>query len=530
MAAILPPSVPNAAAQAPPAGSSIVDFYLAKSGLDTTPPAKDVSEKRSILSAVATPGLGFIVEWGRIKIPHDLFFVSNGVVTVWLTSDNTALYTSMNVYIYRGSTQLFSQGSGINPDTGSGAGNIITSTEAQKAEFAIPLGGTSWKAGDELGLRFAFFGVGAGGTPADVYILYGSTKHPSRLSAAVDNLGTFPTISSTKTIYLAEAKTLSLNAPTDEKDKMRETENAGPVALGSASAWSWGKFKTTEDMVLAGDSYVVGWVTMQGTAAAMRGLRVTVAFGSTAPNQAIGVVANSYQSVSGAPSVTRFLVPLNTAGLQIPAGTDIDIRFQMWSSSDANSGKMFFTYGSKGRPAGLTLQVVGASAPAPDLPTIELPQVTLSSEATQASAAPGETAAFVLSVANGAAQDVNVTLSASSDTTVSFEGGDVVTVPAGATQAVNLAAQVPEDAAAGSSLSFVVTASVEGSAVANLTFLIDVIEKAKEEAKEAGETATNQTEGARLLEDEAVGIPGWTLPTILAAIAAGVWLTRRRPN
>lgn len=166
--------------------------------------------------------------------------------------------------------------------------------------------------------------------------------------------------------------------------------------------------------------------------------------------------------------------------------------------------------------------------PAPPAP--QLPSVSLSSDATQASGAAGETADFALNAVNQGSADANVTLSASGDAAVAFEGGEVVSVPANATRVVNFTAQVPEGAQAGSTLNFTVIASVDGAEVGNLTFLIDVIEKVKEEAKDAAEPAASQTEGARLLQDEAAGIPGWTLPTILAAIAAGVWLTRRRPN
>ncbi len=359
LAAALVAVQPGTAQPAPTGG--YLKLYIEDAGLSPAAPTAEADKTKSVLTSFSSPGLSNFVDLGSWKVTHDLTFTTDGVATLWLSAEEAAVITSFDVQIRKGSNEVWRSGTGTN-----GEGTFTDlGPEPTKYELGVGLLGTEWKAGDVFNVRVILFGVAEPGTPTDVFLHYGSLQHPSGVAGSVDAVGALTPAGSPLGVFLAANNALSLDAPTAEQDLARESGNAGPGALASASAWSWGKTTLPEDTLLVEDSVFMCWTTLQGTAAAVRGFRVTVDFktpgGTETVTKSAGLRTTSYQSATGAPSVTHWALGLPTAGLELPAGTEIDVKFQIWSSHADPPGKVVILYGSATHPSGLVLGAEGGS-------------------------------------------------------------------------------------------------------------------------------------------------------------------------
>lgn len=520
--------------------AQVVDLFLTADALSPVAPTAAESQSRSIISNAATPGLGFIVPWGDFEIPHDLVMSNNAVVTFWLTSDTVAPLTNIRATIQKNGADVASGQIGTFADSASnGEKNLIRSEEQQKFVLGVPLGGSEWSAGDKLTLAFVFFGAAASDTPTDVFVVFGSTVHPSRVAIAVDDPGGLASAATAKTLYLGDGALVE-DAPIATEDKARASEstgNAGTVStIATAAAFVWGKATTTQDMVL-GETTVTLWVSGSGNAVAMRGLRAFLFVGGAeVAQEQVGTSAWTYpvHVTTGGPvqnPVFRFVIGLDTDGLEVPAGTDIELRISTWSTTDSSVGQIVFLYGSVGRPASVMLLAKGGTQPAG-------PSLAVGSPSTQLSGEAGGKAKGVLTVANSGSGDVEVSLNATGDLSVEFEGSVPATATANSTRAFNFSVDLA-DAKAGDRYTVTVHAWAAGAEIGNVTYEVDVLPGSKAgQATTAGSTPSS-TEGPSATqttteasgeqkETESSGVPGFGPAAALAALGALVAVRRRR--
>lgn len=349
------------------------DFYLAEEALDPFLNLSEESQEAGIVLA-ATPGASFFSTWGAYEVEHSFRFASDLVATVWLASDTAAVMTQFQVRVQKipmgcesdRCVQTIATGSTGNAGDGTG----IIDSDPLKFEVGVPVLGTTWEIGDQINVLFAVFGVGAVAA-ADVKILYGSVEHPSRLTVGVDDGGDFPARNRGVTAYLADGENLTYEAPTDEQDHVRVSENEGPFALASAPEWTWGRTNLTQDVVFGGDAVFSCWITTDGDVAALRGFRVLVTFTppegeATTVEKSIGVSTTNWVASS---SVRVIAVGLNTAGLEFPNGTSVEILLRVFSTSNEDTGNVVILYGSRARPSGLFMPFeVPQPEPLPPLP------------------------------------------------------------------------------------------------------------------------------------------------------------------
>lgn len=384
-----------------PGAKPMVNFYLTATGLNPNAPTAEESGQRSIVGPAATPVLSFFTDWGTYNFKQKTSFVSDATLTLWLTATDTAVLTQLDVSIRKGTTSVATGTTRTVLDVeGQGEGNTISSDRATKLEIAIPLKGTEWNKNEQMLLRVTFFGVAAEETDLDVFVLYGSVVHPSRLSVSVHELGILPPAAFAQTVYLAD-EALAFEEPTSAADQARPSENPGAESLAEAENWSWGTLRTTQALLLTEDSVLTFWVTLQGSAGAIRGLEATVVLGPYNLTKSIGNVLFTYQSASAAPSVTRIVLAFNTSGLLLPKDTLIDIRFSVSSTSDPTTGTIMFLYGSTGRPAGLRLGVLPHLEVPPPVPIIPTPpHMSLHATPYGITLVPGDRATFDFTVTN----------------------------------------------------------------------------------------------------------------------------------
>jgi hypothetical protein len=393
-------SFPSAPA-APAPEQATLDLYLAANALSPSPPTGATAAARSIVATASLPTAGAAVltaqisEWGRYKFPVDTRFTSNGAVTVWVTADTAAVINDVRGYVYKGAgtTSLASGGRGLYADQTAGTSNqhLLTPGRSLKFELGLNLQGLEWKAGEEFTLKFWVSAATAAGTPVDVRIQYGSLDRPSRISAAVSDLGGVVAPNALRS-YFFTADGLTREAPSATTSLRRVSESMGAHAsapqgssVATATTWSWGKLTLEEPVTAQGEALVSVWTTVDGAqkAGVLRGLRVLLEMKPpTTPlitrQQDVGIAARSYESVSTANAATsRFVMAVNMTGIDLPAGSTLEVKFIVWSTNNDPPGRIVFLYGSTAHPASVQFTVPGGAAPPPlDEEEEETPETT----------------------------------------------------------------------------------------------------------------------------------------------------------
>lgn len=514
------PLIPQAEAQTASGDASpIVNFYLADESLDPNPPTSEESKQASILGNPPTPALSWIVAWGGIDLAEPITVTQDAVVTIWLTPEEANVITQLRAILYSDGSEIARGTTG----TVAGTGGESLLDEPTRYQFGIPTRGMEI-AGD-LELRFVFFGTGASDSDVDVYALYGSTTHPSRLSVSVADPGALPTTSFGQTLFFGD-ETLTPAAPTSDEDKARATEStgidgSGVTTMGTASEWDWGSYTLEEDAVLADDASLTFWLSHDGDPALLRTVRPVLYLGGQDVTQTGGVGAWEFVDAE----VHAFRIAFATAGMELSAGDEIRVAFLTWSTSDSNLGEILFLYGSTAHPAGLTLRFAGASAAAPDVSVTPTPAA--------AEVPAGQTASFTLAIHNNGTEPVDVVLNAT-DPAVFVAADTAVTVQANEATSVSAQVAVPSDATVGDSLTYRIAAEVGGLEVANATLTVNVGETSDDRTpaptdggSDANGNATGNQTGESF-DDDGGSVPAAGPVAMAVAVALAVVVASRR--
>lgn len=347
------------------ANDSVLELYFSDDGFTPQAPTGEETSLAAITGLVSFPaGLGFPIEIASFEVPADFLMTSDPVLTAWLTADEAFVATTLEARLFRGDAMVAAGTTGTWASTG--AENVITSDGFTRVDLAIPLSSPAWTAGDRLNLRFWISGVSADGLTGanQLYLAYGSVNQPSRLAFAVDGPGLPVAPIVDQVLYLGPESSITTEAPTAEDPLARATESdyegVGPATIASATTWTWGTWTVPQDMTIGGASAVKVWLSVDGVAAAQRGIRTYVDFAGTELTQSANVRGYAYQDVDGGPSTFAVALALPTEGIELAAGDEVAIKFVTWSTSGSGGGDVVFLYGSADRPSGLHLSIEGA--------------------------------------------------------------------------------------------------------------------------------------------------------------------------
>jgi len=428
---VLSLSLVPVAPAAGPAASPVLDLYFKSDGLTTDPPTAATSSTKTLsdddpagFNAPAAPvfigGGALLYTWGTYKFTEDVTITQIGVATVFVTADTAALIDDIGVYVYKGTstTSTASGGRGFYADSSTSAPlGTNTLANGKVLKFEIPLAGllgSKWKKDDVLSVALAVSALTVEGTPTDVKLAFGSAKHPSRISFAVDHVPASAKSEASLTSFYLGDKSLQSDAPIAEVVLKRQTESKepnsglGPASAGSSSAWSWGKVTLGQPLKAAGECLVVVYIGLgeSPSAAAMRGLRAVILLtppGATAAiqrQQDIGIRPTAFQSASAVAAPTRFALAVNMTGIDVPAGTSFELQFLTWSTSDT-PGKLFVHYGAKTTPSAVHFIASGSGAAPPASSSPTSTTATTSSSAGQTSSSAAVTSTSVATNGSG---------------------------------------------------------------------------------------------------------------------------------
>lgn len=533
LASLAPVASAQAAPLPAPGGLPIVNLYVSGDALggamSPEPPSASTATTKSVISTATTPALGFYVTLGSFTPVTELVPTTDVIASAWLSAATAMPYSQICLYFSRAGTDL---GTGCTPQDSPGT----LDTTPLRVSRSVAQRGATLAAGTRYDFRIIVFGASGATTPTDVLVHYGSTTTPTGLVFGAVTDGGLGSQSVSTGIYLAEGA-LSLEAPSAPADLSRTAPTAAGSAAQSAE-FSWGtKVKTTTPLTVTGPSVFTIWVSLSGNAGAVRGLSATAVFGAASESQTRGNFAAAFQSASGAAGINRYSFSLDTAGMSIPAQTEIDIKLQILTTSESLAGTIVFLYGSQGRPAGLSI---------PALPVPE--SVSVSGSPLSQTVVPGATALYTVSVKNEGAAALEYALNATglpAGVNVAFDAANG-TLDANATQTHAVRVAVPIDAPDGSFPLVVLVAGARGGADnVSLTLVVQ---------REEVPPATGPTDGQQPPADDAGGstdgappaggnstdnaggkksggIPSsGLLPGLFVALAALVLLARRRPK
>jgi hypothetical protein len=388
--------VPAAPAQAAAPLPQVLDLYLADGALSPAKPTASASLSRSINNEVGatTPGFNAATSpaeaggrnaatWGGYKLPQTIYYTGGAVVTLYLTpaADQKVIIDDIWAGVADNTSAVASTKSGNRgfytdtktagtppPTAGQLANNTLEVGEVQK--FEIPIGGMRGtndgriRRDQTLRLDIKVSAFTVEGAPVDIKVLYGSTQHPSRVSGPVNVLPAGVAAGNIAATYFLADRSFTQVAPTSATPQKRATESSLAVSgtavpagtLASASTWSWGNHTFTQPFKPTGDCLLRVFVANAEaqTVGALRGLRAILTF--NAPGKApisrqsdigVGVAGRTFTTgAQNAPTARiTFYVALNMTGIDVPAGTRMELQFITWSTSSDQTGKLYFFYG-----------------------------------------------------------------------------------------------------------------------------------------------------------------------------------------
>ncbi len=504
---------------------ALVNFYLDDESLTLEAPTGEDTQRGSIMGTPTTPVTGFIIPYGGMDLNGPITFTTDMSVTLWIEAEEAQLYTRLAAYLYSGGEQIVLGHTGLVAGT---EGETLLD-DTRRVQIAIPTNGETFDGDIELRLSLRGTGTGAA-EPADIYALYGSTEHPSHLSAGVtaESLETLDEPSGFARTYYFDDESLTMEPPTTEESKTRSHDVLGVENFATSAGMEWGSVTVEEDMEFIGDATLTFWFTHSGDPAIMRTVRPEIHIGGETVTQTGGI--DAWPFTDG--ETYGFEIGFPTAGMEIAAGTEIQVDFLVWSTNSDEVGTIDYLYGSTVHPAGLTLRAAG------DPPGAEpgLPELNMTSERTEANVAPGGSANFTVQVENlgetNATVDFNTT--AEETLTVSYPDASNLTIAGNNTEQATFNVEVSPDALINTTHTLEFIAEMDGVPVGNLTFTIQVVraEEADEEDGLDGSGDGNQTDGDGDDLDEETGFlpaPG-VVPIVLLAFAALKLVRRRRSS
>jgi hypothetical protein len=506
----------------PTTGQSVAELYVAGSALGgpMTPesPTAEKGTQKSLIASAINPGLGTTVLIGTFQPETDFVFASDTAATIYLVASTAMAYDQIQVNLV--GTGL----TGMSSNTPLTAPAAIQTTITQ-LRLAIPTLGQALKAGTKVSVNVVLFGIGAGGTPTELYLVYGSAKQATGLDFSMDRPGAFPSHSSAFAAFMAD-KSLTLVPPTATADKSASAYAGSCTGscMGSVPAWDWGKTTSPTAFTVAAETVFAVWLAPPGGAGAMRGFTVTLFLGKTSFATGTGTIAKAWSDSKP----TKYVFNLATRGAQVAPGDDIKIQFAAWTTGDAGEVRAY--YGSVVRPAGLMIPIVGGGPAASDGAANP---VTLSAPSTGLSGPAGGVANGSVLVANPGKTALNLTLNATGNVSVAFRTKGPYAVAANKSTTVNFTVDLGH-AAAGKTYPMALHAWIDGKEVGNLSYTVTASgASANGGPASTGKGATstnaktNESANAKTADGKK-GIPAPGAVLVVGAFAIIAILRRRR--
>lgn len=503
----------------------LVNFYLDDASLTLEAPTGEDTQRGSIMGTPTTPITGFIIPYGGMDLDGPITFTTDMSVTLWIEAEEAQLYTRLAAYLYSGDEQIVSGHTGL--VAGTEGESLLDDT--RRVQIAIPTNGETIDGDIELRLSLRGTGTDAA-EPADIYALYGSTAHPSHLSAGVtaESLEALDGPSGFARTYYFDDESFTMEPPTSEESKTRSHDVLGVENIATSAGMVWGSTIVEEDMEFIGDATLTFWLTHSGDPAIMRTVRPEIHIGGETVTQTGGI--DAWPFADG--ETYGFEIGFPTAGMEVAAGTEIQVDIILWSTNSDEVGTIDYLYGSTVHPAGLTLRVAG------DAPGAEpgLPELNMTSERTEANVAPGGSTNFTVQIENLGETNATVDFNATTDDalTVSYPEATNLTINGNATEQAGFNVAVSPDALINTTHTVNFTAEVDGVPVGNLTFTIQVVraEEADEEQDLGDSSNGNETDGSGDgLEEETGFLPApGVVPILLLGFVALKILRRRRSS